>query len=163
MADDTCLVPRWQHTLYKVFIFLLVLTGFAQMPIMRRYYVSDLPLMGWLADFYTTHVVHYLVAAAFLFLLGFFAVKYAATWRRAFDFTPAGWTRIAIIAVILVTGFLRVAKNFGQVTFSPVLTQTVDLVHLGATILLGISALAFWIAGRSAYLKACPTQGGSRR
>ena len=31
-------------------VFFLTLTGFGQMPIFKRYYIADIPGLGWLAD-----------------------------------------------------------------------------------------------------------------
>ena len=50
---------RWAYILT---LFVMVLTGFGQMPIFKRYYISDIPGMGWLAKFYVTHYIHYLGA-----------------------------------------------------------------------------------------------------
>ena len=52
-------------------IFVMALTGFGQMPIYKRYYMSDIPGFGWLADFYITRYVHYLGAAMLLALLSY--------------------------------------------------------------------------------------------
>ena len=49
---------------------LMAFSGFGQMPIFKRYYIADIPGMGWAADFYLTHYIHYLGA---IVLLGFFS------------------------------------------------------------------------------------------
>jgi hypothetical protein len=37
-------VLRW---VYILTLFAMALTGFGQMPIFKRYYISDIPGMGW--------------------------------------------------------------------------------------------------------------------
>jgi len=46
--------------LYLITLFFLVLTGFGQMPVFKRYYIADIPGLGWLAQFFVTHYMHYL-------------------------------------------------------------------------------------------------------
>ncbi|MCP4020290.1 MAG: hypothetical protein GY729_00480, partial [Desulfobacteraceae bacterium] len=48
---------------YFITIFFITLTGFAQMPIFKRYYIADIPGLGWLAKFYVNHSLHYIFAA----------------------------------------------------------------------------------------------------
>ena len=43
-ATDTQSV-RW---FYLTTVFFLTLTGFGQMPIFKRYYIADIPGLGWL-------------------------------------------------------------------------------------------------------------------
>ena len=46
--------------LYVLTVFFMALTGFGQMPIYKRYYLSDIPGFGWLAEFFIIHYIHYL-------------------------------------------------------------------------------------------------------
>ena len=57
---------------YNTVIFFLILTGFGQMPIFKRYYIADIPGLGWLAQFYVTFLIHYIAATlliVFIFYL----------------------------------------------------------------------------------------------
>ena len=54
--------------IYLMTVFFLILSGFGQMPIFRRYYIADIPGLGWLAQFYLTHYIHYLGAILILAL-----------------------------------------------------------------------------------------------
>lgn len=64
MAD----IFRGRRLVYGLILFFITLSGFAQMPIFARYHISDIPGLGWLADFYVTHAVHYIMAALLLAL-----------------------------------------------------------------------------------------------
>ena len=46
--------------LYLVSAIMLAFTGFGQMPLYKRYYIADIPGMAWSADFYITHLLHYI-------------------------------------------------------------------------------------------------------
>lgn len=143
---------RW---LFALSFLVMAFSGFGQMPIFKRYYVSDIPGMGWSADFYLTHTIHYLGA---IFLLGFFAyliTEYLLAGRRRFRLTGAGVVRILLLAGIVGTGIVRVLKNLPDVTFSPTLTMVVDISHLGFMMVFLLAALAFvltkqkWVTARS--------------
>jgi hypothetical protein len=54
-------LPRDLKTLRWLYVLLLIMMGFAgfeQMPIFKRYYISDIPALGWSSDFYFTHAIH---------------------------------------------------------------------------------------------------------
>ncbi|MGD8389862.1 MAG: FeS-binding protein [Desulfobacteraceae bacterium] len=143
---------RWLFVLSFV---VMAFSGFGQMPIFKRYYIADIPGMGWAADFYLTHTIHYLGA---IFLLGFFAyliTEYLLSARRRSRLTAAGIVRILLLAGLVVTGIVRVLKNLPDVTFSPGVTMFVDIAHLGFMMIFLLAALAFvltkqkWVTARS--------------
>ena len=61
---------------YLITLLFLTLTGFGQMPIFKRYYIADIPGLGWLAKFYITHFIHYLGAILILALLAYIILRY---------------------------------------------------------------------------------------
>lgn len=131
--------------LYKVALFVMVFTGFGQMPLYKRYYISDIPGMAWTADFYVTHTIHYIGA---IFLLGFFAymiVDYFFLGKKEFKLTYSAWIRIALMGGIVVTGIFRVFKNMPDVVFSPGFTFFIDLSHIGFMMFYLFTALTFLI------------------
>ncbi|MBG0790450.1 MAG: 4Fe-4S ferredoxin [Desulfovibrionaceae bacterium] len=143
--------PRWISRLFILLAGVLAVTGFMQMPITKRYYLSDLPGMAWSANFYTVHRVHYVLAALFLLLLGIVAANWFRAWRGKLALTGFGWARIAVVAALVVSGGFRVYRNLPGVTLDPSLVLAIDWVHLIAAVLLGVLALAALIARRSAY------------
>lgn len=128
------------RALFPLTVFGLALTGAAQMPIFKRYYVADVPGLGWLNDFYLTHVLHYVLAAALLFMLAERAGRALA--GRSVRLAPGRVLPLAWWTLLIVSGFIRLAKNLPGVFLGPVLAQTADLAHLGAAVLLGLTALA---------------------
>jgi hypothetical protein len=136
-------VVRWA---YPAILFLMALTGFGQMPIYRRYYVSDIPGLGWLANFWTTRYVHYAGAVLLLALLAYAAVEFVGDRRYRRQLTPSGIVRVALLGMITVTGILFVVKNFSIYVFSPAFIVFLDLCHLGsvmAFLLVSLYCLVF--------------------
>nr|WP_320191376.1 FeS-binding protein [uncultured Desulfobacter sp.] len=135
------LFPRWLNRIMLAVMTLLALTGLAQMPIFKRYYIADIPGFGWLAAFYTTHKIHYIAAAVFLVLLFWMATVYLVNHRKTWRPTVMGQVRLAILTMIVVTGILRTVKNLPDHGFSPIAVMAVDWIHLAAVMLLGITAI----------------------
>ncbi|WP_321494857.1 FeS-binding protein [uncultured Desulfobacter sp.] len=120
---------------------ILALTGMAQMPIFKRYYIADIPGFGWLAAYYTTHQIHYIAATVFLVLLFWMATEYLISRRRQWRITPMGRVRLLILAVIVISGVLRTVKNLPGHGFGPMVVMLVDWSHLAAAMLLGFTAI----------------------
>jgi len=120
---------------YTGLLFLLTLTGFAQMPIFKRYYIADIPGLGWLAKFFITHYMHYLGAVAFLALASYLIFEYLLLHRRRFRVSASGYARGGMLAGIILTGTLLVVRNLSGVHFSPGLIIFLDLAHLGLVML----------------------------
>lgn len=142
----------WTRRLFALTVFGLGLTGVAQMPIFSRYYIADIPGFGWLGDFVVTHVMHYVLAIAFLFLASRYAAGYVLAWRHSHPLTASGTARTAVYAALAVTGLVRVVKNFSGVYMGEWTVLAVDWTHLFlAMVLLGAVLWARW-SGRKAYL-----------
>lgn len=157
---------KGRRLVYGLILFFITLSGFAQMPIFARYHVSDIPGLGWLADFYVTHAIHYIMAALLL-ALGAYVWMDRVLGRRtqapapgdrvrrypedrgvsvhAGRLTVTGWVKVISLAGLVVTGGFLVVKNLAGVYFPHSLIILLDLVHLlscmvllGATLYAGI-------------------------
>jgi hypothetical protein len=139
--------------LYILTFIVMAFTGFGQMPIFKRYYISDIPGMGWSADFYLTHYIHYLGAIFLIGLIAYIIVDYILSGRKEFGLTSSAYIRIALLGAIVVTGIFRVLKNLPDVVFSPGFTLFIDISHLGFMMLYLLTALVFsimksgWVRG----------------
>ena len=136
---------RFIKPFYFILLFTMGLTGFGQMPIFKRYYVADIPGLGWLADFYATHYIHYVGAVILFGLFVYVAVTYWGLMRRQFQLTGAAYIRIVILALIAVTGIFRVLKNLPDVVFSPLFTMVIDISHLAFMMFLMIFGILFMV------------------
>lgn len=126
--------PARNPALKKIYIFALAfmaLTGFAQMPIFKRYYIADIPGLGWLADFYFTHILHYIGAMVLLALFAYFPVNFLLQSRKTYRLTAAAYVRILLLTGLVATGIFRVLKNLPDIAFSPGFTLFIDIAHLG--------------------------------
>ena len=107
VQQTTISVPnRTVRYVYLITILLLTLSGFGQMPIFKRYYIADIPGLGWLAHFYVTHYIHYLAAILFLALAAYMIVDYLIPQKKHLRLTASGYVRGAILAGILISGLL---------------------------------------------------------
>ncbi len=124
--------------LWKWLVFGLALTGFAQMPIFKRYYIADIPGLGWLADFYVTNILHYILAAVFLFVTFFIVTQYVGALKEKFTITSVGIAKFSLVGIIIITGIFRVLKNEPNIFFSPTTTLLIDWIHLFSVITWGL-------------------------
>ena len=136
---------KWLKTFYILLFTVLAFTGFGQMPIFKRYYISDIPGMGWTADFYVTHYIHYIGAILLLGLVAYSIFDYFFTGRREFRLTASAYVRILLLGGIVITGIFRVLKNLPDVVFSPGFTLFIDIAHLGFMMFYLLAALLFLI------------------
>ena len=119
---------RW---FYLLTIFFLALSGFGQMPIFKRYYVADIPGLGWLAEFFVTHYIHYLAAIVLLAFAGYIVVDYLVLARKSRKLTASGFVRGILLAGILASGIFLVIRNFAGSNLSPGFIIFLDICHLG--------------------------------
>ena len=116
---------------YLITVALLTLTGFGQMPIFKRYYIADIPGLGWLAQFYVTHYIHYLAAIFILALVAYLIMDYLILQKKHLRLTASGYVRGAILAGILISGILLVIRNLSGSRLAPQFIIFLDLAHLG--------------------------------
>ena len=119
---------RW---FYLMTIFFLALSGFGQMPIFKRYYIADIPGLGWLAQFFVTHYIHYLGAILFLAFAAYMIIDYLVLKRKSSQMTATGYVRGALLVGILASGIFLVIRNLAGSNFSSSFIIFLDLSHLG--------------------------------
>ena len=122
---------RTVRYVYLITVALLTLTGFGQMPIFKRYYIADIPGLGWLAQFYVTHYIHYLAAIFILALAAYLIIDYLILQKKHLRLTASGYVRGAILAGILISGILLVIRNLSGSRLAPQFIIFLDLAHLG--------------------------------
>ncbi len=126
----------------KIFLpvfYLQLITGFGQMPIFKRYYIADIPGLGWLDAFHTTLFIHYLGALVLLCLGAYIAVGYFLERRRHFILTRTGVVRGLLLGGAMGTGILLAVKNPGWFLFPPKIIVALNLLHLGLVMVLLLS------------------------
>lgn len=129
-ATETVAAALSLRGLYLATAVMLALTGFGQMPIFKRYYIADIPGLGWLAQFYTTHFLHYLGAAVMLGLIAYFMTDFLIGRRHMHRVTASSWIQIVFLAGLVVTGIPRVVKNYEGYFMSEGWIVFLDIFHL---------------------------------
>ncbi|MFP4393295.1 MAG: hypothetical protein ACOC43_04970 [Desulfohalobiaceae bacterium] len=160
---DILLPGRGVRTLFVVLFAALAFTGVGQMPLFKRFYIADIPGLGWSGDFYLTHTIHYLGATVLLGLLAYILTHYFLSLRQKYTLSIPGAVRGLFLGALVLTGILRVFKNLPQVTFSPALTMFIDISHLAFMLLFLIAAASFRLLGQG-WLKPkmMPLRGAAR-
>jgi len=135
--------------LYGCILLLLTLTGFGQMPIFKRYYIADIPGLGWLAQFYVTHYLHYLAAIVLLAMAGYVLARYLAHDKNGINLTLSGIVRLGLLGLLAVTGLALVWRNLAGVILPPGFIIFLDISHLLLVVLLlGVTGFC-WVTKRS--------------
>ena len=133
---NTAVIGKPVRWLYLTTTFFLVLTGFGQMPIFKRYYIADIPGLGWLAAFFVTHYIHYLGAIILFALVAYISTDFLMTRRTSRRLTTSGSVRVGLLAGILASGALLVIRNLAGVHFSSGSIIFLDIAHLGLVMVL---------------------------
>lgn len=156
MAEEKAPTPaRWRpvRLLYFLTLFFMALTGFGQMPIYNRYYMSDIPGLGWLANFYVTRNIHYIGAVILLGLVFYAAFDFILAKRLKMKLSVSGWVRSAFLAAIILSGAFIVIKNFPYVHFPDSFVIALDLFHL-AVVMTFLAANCVCLIGRKQWTTA---------
>ncbi len=135
-------------TVYGLVLFFITLTGFAQMPIFKRYYIADIPGLGWLAQFYITHSLHYIFAAVFMGLVVFVLLDLLLNGRGLFSVTGSGMVKGILIMGLMISGGFMVIRNLPGVHFSHIAIYVMNLTHLGLCMALLIVSAYTLITGK---------------
>ena len=115
---------------YLITVFFLTLTGFGNMPIFKRYYIADIPGLGWLAEYYITLYIHYLFAILLIGITTFLIIDYLLTKRKSIKITLSGYIRGGVVAGLITTGILLVLRNLELSGFAPGFIIFLYLCHL---------------------------------
>lgn len=129
------------YYIYLLTMFFITLSGFGQMPIFKRYYIADIPGLGWLAKFYITHYIHYICAAIIIGITSYAAADYLLLARKKLKLTFAGYLRAALVTGLIITGILLVIRNLEGYIFSHNLIIFLDLSHLTLVMLFLFTSL----------------------
>lgn len=69
---------RFSHWLIAISGILLIFSGFGQMPMYKRYFITAIPGLSWSGDFAITLLLHYITAVLFIFGISFHMVFHGA-------------------------------------------------------------------------------------
>lgn len=146
---------------YAATIFVLTVSGFAQLPIFKRYYMADIPGFAWLDQFYVTHYIHYLGSAVLLALTGWLVADYLLSGKKTTKLTPSGVFRATVVALLVLTGTFLVLRNFEWAYFNATLIITMDILHIGLVMAL-LSASAYCLIRKKKWTSPAVTNRKGR-
>jgi len=145
---QTTALSRPMKWFYLLVLFTLVFSGFGQMPIFKRYYLADLPGLGWTADYYVTLVIHYLAAALFLGLSAYYLVFHALRRQLWPPQDGPAWVRAFLLLVMITSGSVLAARNLSWVHLPPRLIVAATLTHVATTLVFLLAAATYFRFGR---------------
>ncbi|MBP1724235.1 MAG: hypothetical protein H6Q44_1940 [Deltaproteobacteria bacterium] len=76
------LVERLEHWVLALSGFILVFSGFGELPIYKRYMVTEIPGLSWAGDYYVNLKIHYLAAIVFVSVMVFHALYHGWLGHR---------------------------------------------------------------------------------
>jgi hypothetical protein len=127
--------------IYVFTLFFITLSGFAQMPIFKRYYIADIPGLEWLANFYVTHIMHYISAIVLIALAIYILFDFIFNKSGSNRITGFAYCKILILTGLIASGALMVIKNLTGIYFDHNIIIFLDLVHLGLCMILILVSL----------------------
>ena len=122
--------------IYPVVLTVALFTGFGNMPIYKRYYIADIPGLGWSGNFYINLYVHYIAGALLLAIATYFTLIYLKARLSSHQLTPTGVVRSALVGLALLTGILLAVRNLSTVNFPLATQMIVSFIHLGMAMFL---------------------------
>jgi len=76
------LTERLEHWILAVSGFILLFSGFGELPMYKRYMVTEIPGLGWAGDFFVNLKIHYLAAIVFVSVMVFHALYHGWLGHR---------------------------------------------------------------------------------
>jgi formate dehydrogenase gamma subunit len=99
-----------EHWLLAISGLLLIFSGFGELPMYKRYMVTEIPGMGWAGDFFINLKIHYLAGIVFVSIMVFHALYHG--WLRHQGLIPRkGDVRTSLITVLSMFGFGEEPKS----------------------------------------------------
>jgi len=128
--------------LYIASVITALFTGFGNMPLYGRYYVADLPGLGWSGDFFLNVNVH-ILAGSVLLALAVYTLTASLLIRRppADRLSFSGKTRGLLLALTLATGVIMVLKNLPSIHLPMTALIAFNFLHMGAAVFFMLAAL----------------------
>jgi hypothetical protein len=76
------LTERLEHWILAISGFILLFSGVGELPMYKRYMVTEIPGLSWAGDFFINLKIHYLAAIVFVSVMAFHALYHAWLGHR---------------------------------------------------------------------------------
>jgi hypothetical protein len=133
---------------YLISITVAVFSGFGNMPLYGRYYVADIPGLGWSRDFYINLYIHYVSGAVILMVSTYAVSMYLQQRRMNVRLTVSGLLRSLALGLLLFTGVLSALKNLAFINLPHAGLMTLAFAHLGSTMIFLFISIVCKITGK---------------
>lgn len=127
---------------YLAAIAVSTFSGFGNMPLYGRYYVADIPGLGWSRNFYINLYIHYLSGAAILMVSTYAVFMYLQRRHRDVRLTTSGTLRSLALGLTLLTGVLAAVKNLAFINLPHGGLMVLAFAHLGGVMIFILLSLA---------------------
>jgi len=103
-------VELTEHWLLAISGLLLIFSGFGELPMYKRYMVTEIPGMGWAGDFFINLKIHYLAGIVFVSIMVFHVLYHG--WLRHQGLIPRkGDVKTSLITALSMFGFGEEPKS----------------------------------------------------
>lgn len=153
MIGGTGAILRWT---YRISAAVAIFTGFGNMPLFGRYYVADIPGLGWSGDFMLNVQVHYIAGAVLLAVGGYAVAAYGSRRATGLRLTVSGTLRALFLFLALLSGGVMAVKNLPLVAVDFPLLPVLNFFHLFMAVLF-ILFSAGCLIFRRRWTKTCRT------
>ena len=139
-------VNRLYRWVYLAAMAAAFFTGFGNMPLYQRYYVTDLPGFDWAGDFMINVQVHYMSGAVLLALAAYFIVSWIFLRKEGLRLSRTGRIRAIVLGLALLTGLVMAVKNLSGVVYPLPLLIAMNFLHMSMAVCYLLLALGCRIA-----------------
>lgn len=98
-----------EHWIFAISGLLLLFSGFGELPMYKRYMVTELPLMGWAGDFHIQLKIHYIAAMVFVGVLVFHILYHGLMGHRGL-LPKKGDIKGSVRTILAMIGFGKEPK-----------------------------------------------------
>jgi len=98
------ITERLIHWVVALSTFILIFSGFGQMPMYKRYLVDTLPGLAWTSNYHITLNIHYLAAIVFVFAITYHLVYHGMRKDRGIMPRKGDFKESVLIIKAMITG-----------------------------------------------------------
>ena len=131
--------------IYLAAMLAAIFSGIGNMPMYGRYYVADIPGLGWSGNFYANINLHYLSGAVLLGLASYLMVIYMQRSNKTVRLSATGVIRVFLLVLALTSGVLAALKNLPAVNLPMAGLMAVAFIHLGTAMGALFFSLICWL------------------
>ena len=99
-----------EHWILAISGLLLIFSGFGELPMYKRYMVTQIPGLGWAGDFFINLKIHYLSGIVFVSLMVFHGLYHGWLGHRGL-LPRKGDAKASVITILSMLGFGREPKS----------------------------------------------------